>query len=74
MTPSRRNAKHRACTRTRARGSFNSILDPGVNDRDFTGTIPHHGRLPAGRYTLTLSAKHNTQLSTPKSLRFTIVP
>ena len=60
-------------TRTKARGSFNSILDPGVNHRDFRGTIPHHGWLPAAGYTLTLSAKHNTQLSTPKTLRFTIV-
>jgi DNA-binding beta-propeller fold protein YncE len=71
---SRDNAKRRACTRTKARGSFSFAGDLGeVDRRDFSGTIPHHGRLPVGRYTVTLTAKHNNLHSAPKSLRFTIV-
>jgi DNA-binding beta-propeller fold protein YncE len=73
VAPFRRHAKHRACTRTKARGSFSFAADPGINRRDFSGTIPHHGRLPVGRYTVTLTAKRNKLHSAPKSLRFTIV-
>jgi hypothetical protein len=40
---------------------------------DRAGTIPHHGRLPVGRYTVTLTAKRNKLHSAPRTLRFTIV-
>jgi hypothetical protein len=70
---SRHNAKRRACTRTKARGSFSFAADPGINRRVFSGTIPHHGTLPVGRYTVTLTAKRNKLHSGSKSLRFTIV-
>ena len=68
----RHNANHRACTRAKARGSFSFAADPGGNRRDFSGTIPHQGRLPVGRYAVTLTAKHNTLHSGPSTLRFTI--
>jgi hypothetical protein len=73
VAPSRGNAKHRACSRTRARGSFSFTKEAGVIRRDFSGSVPHHGRLPTGSYTVTLTAKHIALHSAPTTLRFTIV-
>lgn len=71
--PSKRNKGHRPCTRTKVRGSvgFNGVT--GANRRAFNGAIRHHGRLPLGSYSVTLTASANGKHAAPKTLHFTIV-
>jgi hypothetical protein len=69
----RRNATHRACTRSKPRGSFSFTGGPGIIEKAFKGTLPQRGPLPLGSYTMTLAAKRSTLHSAPKTLRFTIV-
>jgi hypothetical protein len=51
--------------------SFNGVM--GANRHAFNGTIPHHGRLALGSYSVTLSAAAGRLHAKPKTLHFTIV-
>lgn len=71
--PSKRNKGHRACTRAKVRGSVSFNGATGANRRAFNGAIRHHGRLPLGSYTVTLTATAKGLHARPKTLHFTIV-
>jgi DNA-binding beta-propeller fold protein YncE len=72
--PSRHNRGRHACTRTTKRGSVSFAGVAGSNQRAFNGAIAHHGRLPIGSYTVTLTAATAPgRHAAPKTLRFTIV-
>src|SRR5262249_50066765 len=69
VAPTAHNAKHRACTRTKPRGLRGFDAGNGINHWEFSGSIPHHGRLPLGSYTVTFTARAHNLHAKPTSLR-----
>jgi hypothetical protein len=73
--PSARNRRGRACARTVAAGALVFAAHAGVARVRFQGRISAARRLPAGRYTLILTAADASgRRSRPSALSFRITP
>jgi hypothetical protein len=66
--------RHRGHRRTRdvSRGALVLAAHAGSDRISFDGRLSH-GKLPPGRYTLTVTASNTTGSSKPLTFRFTIV-
>lgn len=73
LARARRNKKRRRCTRTVVAGTLRFSAHAGTNKVRFEGPISTHKKLGFGTYKLLVTATTPGELSTPRTLRFTIV-
>lgn len=74
VASTKKNRHKHACRRTIGVGRLTVTGKKGANKLSFKGSLPKHGKLPPGTYSVTITATNSAhQSSKPATLTFTIV-
>jgi hypothetical protein len=73
VSATKRNARKPRCTRSAPAGTLSFAAHAGVNKLTFQGRLSKSARLPAGDYSVAITATAAGKSSPPRTLTFTIV-